>query len=178
MRLNGRAVAVTAVVIVVLGLGVLIGRWLLPNNAPCSVDYGLLASTIIALGTVGLVIVGGFGIKYAYQTAQSAIDALNLKAAPFILAEVDNGEDPPNGFYSVRLNQNKLLLGPPDKESKSGARISVRNVGERAVFNVQVTVRIDDLNKQNESTTAMIFAQWLLPGQRTLYVIQNSVPTT
>jgi hypothetical protein len=173
------SITVAASYLAALALGAVVGHWALQGNPASAVERGLVASWVVALGTIGLVVVGGFGIKYAYQTAQSAIDALNLKAAPFILAEVDNGEDAPNGFYAVRLYQNKMLrLGPPDKDSKRGARISVRNLGERAVFDVQVMVRIDDINKHYESTTAKIFAQWLLPGERTLYLIQNSVPTT
>ncbi len=168
-----------ALALLVLAIGILIGRWLLPNKEPCTVDYLIAANCVIALGTIALVIVGGLAAKFAYQTAQNAIDALNVKTAPFILAEVDTGEEPPTFTYAIRLHENKsLLLGPPDKDSKNGARISIRNLGERAVFDVQVIVRVADINGLYESTTAKIYAQWLLPDQSVVYLIQNDVSTT
>ena len=171
-------VAVVAAV-VALAVGVLIGRWLLPNNGPCSVDYGLVANCVVALGTIGLVIVGGFGVKYAYQTAKSAIATLGLQSAPFILAEVDTGDREPDFIVAIKLYENKRLLNaPPDKESKRGLRISIRNLGARAVFDVQVMIRIEDINKQYEPTTQMIYAQWLFPGENKVYLIQNTVETT
>jgi hypothetical protein len=173
------SITVVASYLVALALGVIVGHWALPNHAPSKADYGLVASGVVALGTVGLVIVGGFGIRYAYQTAKSAIDTLRLQSAPFMLAEVDTSDREPNFAVGIRLHQNKALLnGPPDKTSKSGTRISVRNLGARAVFDVQVMVRIEDINKLYEPTSAKIYAQWLLPGENTVILIQNTVTTT
>jgi hypothetical protein len=173
------AIIVIVVLVVALAVGVLVGRWLLPNNGPCTVDYALVANCVVALGTIGLVIVGGFGIKYAYQTAKSAIDTLRLQSAPFILAEVDTSDREPDFIVAIRLHENKRLLNaPPDKESKSGVKISVRNLGARAVFDVQVMIRIEDINKHYEPTLQKIYAQWLLPGESRVYLIQNTVTTT
>ena len=113
------------------------------------------------------------------QTAKSAIDTLRLQAAPFIVAEVDTNDTPPNFTVAFRLYENKRLLnGPPDNDPKKGMRISVRNLGARAVFDVNVMIRIDDINKRYDSASQKIYAQWLLPGESTVYLIQNAVPTT
>ncbi len=180
IRLNRGATVVTGVsAVVALAAGLFIGRWLLPNNGPSSVDYSLVASCVIALGTIGLVIVGAFAARYAYRTATSAIDTLRLQAAPFILAQVDTRDHEPNFVVAIRLYQHQTLLNaPPDLKSKNGTRIGIRNLGTRAVFDVNVMVRIDDINKQYEPAHQKIYAQWLLPGESTVYLIQNTVKTT
>ena len=51
--------------ILVGALGALVGRWFLPNNGPCTVDYGLVAAWVGAIAAAGLVVVGGIAARYA-----------------------------------------------------------------------------------------------------------------
>lgn len=173
-----RKYAVIAVIAcaVVLAAGVLIGRWLLLNNGPCTIDYGVIASWIAALGTVGLVVIGGVGAVYAYRTAWSAIEAIRLKTAPFILAEADVTDQKPDFTIGFKLYKEKLLQCAPDY-SRGGLRISIRNLGERPVFNVSVTIRIEDIHKAYEPVTQRFFSQLLIPMSNAVILIQNNVAT-
>lgn len=183
---TGEAVYMKASVVflcaVALALGVLIGRWLLPNNGPCTLDYGLVAAWIGTAAAVGLVFVGWLAAAYAYRTARAALDTLALEREPILLAEIDDAkfdlQAPPQLAVQINLrDDNALLIAPLMEPSEIGLlRIKIRNVGRGAALNAKVPLLIKN-EERGQSTILPCYIQGLESSEVYRVWIQNRTLT-
>lgn len=166
-------------VLVGLAAGLLAGRWLLPNNGPCTIDYGLVAAWVAALAAVAVVVVGGVAARYAYMTALGALGTLKVESEPILLAEVDQSDERPTFEFSIRAIDKRLVPGPTATGSKGCTlRIRVRNIGRGPAFNVKPNVEIRSVLGDFEPMVQPFFIQGLPPGSSAVLLMQNDSPTS
>jgi hypothetical protein len=161
--------------------GILVGRWLLKNNGPCTVDYGLVAAWIGALSAAGLLAVAIVGTKYAYQTAKSAIEALRLESEPMLLADVDVTDEEPQVGFSVEARNGELVQGSWLTDTSglphTSLRIRIRNVGRRPAYNIMARILLSSPESEFFPLGVPFYIQALLPNEHSILLIQNRAPS-
>jgi hypothetical protein len=162
-----------------LSIGLLVGRWLIPNNGPCTLDYAVVAAWVASIAAVGLVAVGAYGVYYAYLTASSAMETLRIQTEPSVLAGVDEDDGKaPYLAWAIRVIGDRMMPSPAFGEFDGcRGRIRISNVGQRPIINLRAIIEIRDVGQHYETTSQLFFVQGLLPGEHRTVEFRNEVPT-
>ncbi|MGA8534673.1 MAG: hypothetical protein WB615_11235 [Candidatus Tumulicola sp.] len=169
---------------VVAGLaGFLIGRWLLPSNGPCALDYGLVAAWLTGTATLLLVVIAACAAYYAYGTASAALETLALEREPILLVEIDTDKPPARPDMQVEITkpESHLLISSIVKASECGlVRIKIRSIGRGPALNAKVTLVLDDVDAEEKVVTTLstpCFIQSIAPGEAYRLWLHNGTQT-
>lgn len=149
----------------------------------CTFDWSLFANVVTALGTLGLVTVGGFAARYAYNTAIAAINALGLEAEPILMVGIDPNSPTPNQKAKVTEfdDGRQFLLSPATALVDLGtAYFTVKNIGRSPAMNLTVQLRVEEAEGGRFGRRWIqhpLFIESLSPQERFVIGIHNATST-